>query len=39
MGICGLVAAHPMAKKEIPKASVTNFRSLFIAKPLLPLKG
>jgi len=39
MGICGLMAAHPMTKKEIPKTSVTNFRILSMGIPLLPFKG
>jgi hypothetical protein len=33
MGICGLVAMHPMAKMKIPKASDAHFRFLHMPIP------
>jgi hypothetical protein len=35
MGICGLVAAHPIIKRRIPNANNTDFKFLFIPALLL----
>jgi len=35
MGICGLVAAHPIIKRKIPNANNTDFKFLFIPALLL----